>query len=129
MKLITINSKDAPKAIGPYSQAIRMGDFLFTSGQIAIDPRTNEFISEGIEKQTELVLKNLEAVLKEGGASLKSVIKTSVYLKSMKDFPVMNSIYEKFFFENKPARSTVEVASLPKGALVEIDAVAMIEGK
>lgn len=127
MEKVTVNSKDAPKAIGPYNQAVKVGSFIFTSGQISIDPKKNEFEDDSITKQTELVLKNLQAVLKEAGSSLKSVVKTTVYLKNMQDFPFMNSVYEKFFSENPPARTTVEVSALPKGAKIEIDAIALTE--
>ena len=127
MKKIVVNSKNAPKAIGPYSQAIKIGNLVFTSGQIPIDPIKNEFIDDTCERQTEIVLNNLKAVLVEAGASLKSVIKTTVFLKNMQDFSAMNSIYERYFPENSPARSTIEVAGLPKGAKVEIEAIAEIE--
>ena len=127
MKKIIVNSANAPKAIGPYSQAIEIGHLVFTSGQISIDPRTNQFIDDSVTVQTEVVIKNLEAVLKEAGSSLQSVIKTTVFLKSMNDFPAMNSVYEKFFRSNPPSRSTVEVAGLPKGAKVEIEAIALKE--
>ncbi len=119
-----IQTKNAPSAIGPYSQAIMVAHFIFCSGQIGIIPKTGRMV-EGIEKQTEQVLKNLEAVLTEAGAALKNVVKTTVYLKNIADFPKMNEIYAKFFGENKPARATVEVANLPKGALVEIEAIAV----
>ena len=114
----------APAAIGPYSQGIRIGDFLFTSGQIALDPATGEMWSGEIEQETEKTLENIEAILKAGGLSLGHVVKTTVYLADLNHFVRMNQVYEQFFSTNKPARACVQVAALPKGAKVEIDAVA-----
>ncbi len=114
----------APAAIGPYSQGIRIGDFLFTSGQIALDPATGEMWSGEIEQETEKTLENIEAILKAGGLSLGHVVKTTVYLADLNHFARMNQVYEQFFSTNKPARACVQVAALPKGAKVEIDAVA-----
>ncbi len=114
----------APAAIGPYSQGIRIGDFLFTSGQIALDPATGEMCSGEIEQETEKTLQNIEAILKAGGLSLSHVVKTTVYLADLNHFSRMNQVYEQFFSTNKPARACVQVAALPKGAKVEIDAVA-----
>jgi 2-iminobutanoate/2-iminopropanoate deaminase len=114
----------APAAIGPYSQGIRIGDFLFTSGQIALDPATGEMWSGEIEQETEKTLENIEAILKAGGLSLGHVVKTTVYLADLNHFARMNQVYEQFFSANKPARACVQVAALPKGAKVEIDAVA-----
>ena len=114
----------APAAIGPYSQGIRIGDFLFTSGQIALDPATGEMCSGEIEQETEKTLQNIEAILKAGGLSLGHVVKTTVYLADLNHFARMNQVYEQFFSTNKPARACVQVAALPKGAKVEIDAVA-----
>ena len=114
----------APAAIGPYSQGIRIGDFLFTSGQIALDPATGEMCSGEIEQETEKTLQNIEAILKAGGLSLGHVVKTTVYLSDLNHFARMNQVYEQFFSANKPARACVQVAALPKGAKVEIDAVA-----
>ena len=114
----------APAAIGPYSQGIRIGDFLFTSGQIALDPATGEMCSGEIEQETEKTLQNIEAILKAGGLSLGHVVKTTVYLADLNHFVRMNQVYEQFFSSNKPARACVQVAALPKGAKVEIDAVA-----
>ena len=114
----------APAAIGPYSQGIRIGDFLFTSGQIALDPATGEMCSGEIEQETEKTLQNIEAILKAGGLSLTHVVKTTVYLADLNHFSRMNQVYEQFFSTNKPARACVQVAALPKGAKVEIDAVA-----
>ncbi|HEY5163981.1 MAG TPA: RidA family protein [Terriglobales bacterium] len=116
----------APKAIGPYSQAIRANGFVFCSGQIALDPATNQLIEGDVVAQTERVLKNLTAVLQEAGSSLENVVKTTVFLKSMDDFAAMNETYAKFFTHNPPARSTVEAARLPKDVLVEIDVIALL---
>lgn len=122
----TVQTEKAPAAIGPYSQAVFSGGLLFCSGQIPIDPATGKMVEGGIEIQTERVLRNLAAVLEEGGASLQSVVKTTVYLADLSDFPVMNGVYGTFFPENPPARATIEAAKLPAGALVEIDAVASV---
>lgn len=119
-----ITTSQATAAIGPYSQAIRIGDFLYTSGQISLDPETMEMITGDIELETEKVLKNLEAILKAEGLGLNNIIKTTVYLTDLSEFARMNQVYEKFFSETKPARACVEVAALPKGAKVEIDAIA-----
>jgi 2-iminobutanoate/2-iminopropanoate deaminase len=116
----------APKAIGPYSQAIRANGFVFCSGQIALDPGTNQLIEGDVVAQTERVLKNLTAVLQDAGSSLENVVKTTVFLKSMGDFAAMNETYAKFFTHNPPARSTVEAARLPKDVLVEIDVIALL---
>ena len=123
----TVSTGKAPAAIGPYSQAIRSGGFLFCSGQIPLDPATGRLVEGGIESQTERVLRNLAAVLEAGGASLRSVAKTTVYLVDLSDFPAMNKVYGTFFPENPPARATIQVAKLPAGALVEIDAIASVE--
>jgi 2-iminobutanoate/2-iminopropanoate deaminase len=122
-----IATKDAPAAIGPYSQAIKVGDLLFTSGQIALDPPTGDFLNGDITEQTTRVCQNLEAVLAEAGLDFTNVIKTNVFLKSMGDFAAMNAVYAKYFAPEgaiPPARSTVQVAALPKDALVEIECVA-----
>jgi 2-iminobutanoate/2-iminopropanoate deaminase len=119
-----VATKDAPQAIGPYSQAIKAGGFLFSSGQIAIDPSTSQVIQGDVAAQTERVMKNLSAILQAAGLSLRRVVKTTVYLKTMGDFATMNEIYGKHFGEHRPARSTVEVARLPKDVLVEIDVIA-----
>lgn len=118
-----IQTEGAPSAIGPYSQAIQAGDFVFVSGQIAIDPDTGE-IAEGIEKQTEQVMENLNAVLKEAGTDFTQAIKCTIYLSSMEDFATVNEIYGKYLIEPYPARATVEVSRLPKDVLVEIDVIA-----
>jgi 2-iminobutanoate/2-iminopropanoate deaminase len=120
----TVLTGEAPAAIGPYSQAVSSGGFLFCSGQIPLDPATGKMVEGGIEAQTERVLKNLEAVLSAGGSTLASVVKTTVYLTDLADFPAMNAVYGKFFGQAPPARATVQVAKLPAGARVEIDAVA-----
>jgi len=124
MKKKQIQTTQAPSAIGPYSQAIRIGEFLYTSGQIALNPENMEMMNGGIEEETEWVLKNLEAILKADGISLAHVIKTTVYLTDLGEFARVNQVYEKFFGETKPARACVQVAALPKGAKVEIDAIA-----
>ncbi len=120
----TVTTGNAPAAIGPYSQAVSTGGFLFCSGQIPLDPATGKMVEGGIEAQTERVLKNLEAVLAAGGSTLAMVVKTTVYLADLADFPAMNAVYGKFFGQEPPARATVQVAKLPAGAMVEIDAVA-----
>ena len=119
-----IATKNAPQAIGPYSQAIRSGGFVFTSGQVALDPATGNVVAGDVAAQTERVLQNLAAVLAAAGSSLNKVVKTTVFLKSMGDFATMNEVYGKHFGAHRPARSTVEVARLPKDVLVEIDVVA-----
>jgi len=120
-----ISTEKAPKAVGPYSQAVRAGDFIFASGQVAIDPSTGKLIEGGVAEQTRQALKNLSAVLEAAGSSLAQVVKTTVFLTDMDDFAAMNSVYSEFFPTDPPARSTVEVARLPLGALVEIEAVAL----
>lgn len=122
-----IETDKAPKAIGPYSQAIVAGDYLFASGQIAINPETRKLAEGGIKEQTARVFDNLEAILKEYGIDFSRVVKATVYLKDMKDFAEMNAIYAaRFSSEPKPARETVQVAGLPMGALVEISCVAYL---
>lgn len=118
-----IFTKKAPKAIGPYSQAIKAGGFVFCSGQIAIDPKTNEFKPGTIIEETTRVIENLKAVLEQANSGLEKTIKVTVYLLNIDNFTEMNKVYEKYFL-NKPARSTIEVSKLPKGAKVEIDAIA-----
>ena len=121
-----VATKDAPQAIGPYSQAIKAGGFVFSSGQIAIDPATGNVIEGDVAAQTDRVMKNLAAVLAAAGSSLNRVVKTTVFLKSMGDFGTMNEVYGRHFGSHRPARSTVEVARLPKDVLVEIDVVAEV---
>jgi 2-iminobutanoate/2-iminopropanoate deaminase len=121
-----VSTEKAPKAIGPYSQAIRTENLLFTAGQVGLDPMSMELVEGGIEAQTRQVLTNLKHVLETGDSGLKFVVKTTVFLQDMNDFTKMNAIYAEFFPENPPARSTVQVAGLPKGALVEIECVALL---
>jgi 2-iminobutanoate/2-iminopropanoate deaminase len=121
-----VATKQAPQAIGPYSQAIKAGGFLFSSGQIAIDPFTGQVFEGDVAAQTERVMKNLAAILQAAGLGLKNVVKTTVFLKSMGDFATMNEVYGRNFGEHRPARSTVEVARLPKDVLVEIDVIAQL---
>ena len=121
-----VSTEKAPKAIGPYSQAIRIENLVFTAGQVGFDPATMDFVEGGIEAQTRQVLTNLKQVLEAADSGLKFVVKTTVFLKDMNDFAAMNAVYAEFFPENPPARSTVAVASLPKGALVEIECIALI---
>ena len=120
-----ISTNDAPKAIGPYSQAIRANGFIFLSGQTPIDPATQQLISGSIAEQTERVLRNLEAVLKQAGSSMSKVVRCGVFLKDMNDFSAMNEVYGKFFPSNPPARTTIQAAKLPKDCQVEIDAIAL----
>ena len=126
MRREPIKTSNAPAALGPYSQAIKVGDFVYTSGQVAIDPATGELIGGGIAEQTERVLKNVAAVLEAAGSSLDQVVKTLVFLADMDDFSEMNEVYGKFFTAAPPARSTVQAARLPKDARIEIEALALI---
>ncbi|WP_347359099.1 RidA family protein [Bdellovibrio sp.] len=119
-----IQTDNAPKAVGPYSQAVQMGDFLFCSGQIAINPQTGEVFTGDIKTQTEMVLKNVEAVLAAAGMKYSNIVKSTIFLTSMADFAVVNETYAKAFTEAPPARSTVAVAALPKGVNVEIEVIA-----
>jgi 2-iminobutanoate/2-iminopropanoate deaminase len=121
-----IETGKAPAAIGPYSQGILAGDLLFTSGQIPLDPATGSMVAGGIRAETKQVFENLKAVLEAGGASLKDVVKTTVFLSDLSDFSQMNEVYATYFAGEPPARSTVGVAALPRGAKVEIEAVAMV---
>ena len=121
-----ISTKKAPAAIGPYSQAIRVGNLVYTSGQIPIDPATGAFAEGGIKEQTRQSLTNVKAILEEAGTSLANVVKTTVFMADMADFADMNSVYAEFFTEPYPARSAVAVKTLPKGALVEIEVIAEI---
>jgi len=118
-------SKQAPLPVGPYSQAVYAQGVLYISGQIAIDPETNQFVDGTVEIQTKLVLQNLHAILKAKGLDFKNVVKTSIFLKNIADFATVNEIYASVFLENPPARETVEVAALPKNALVEISCIAV----
>jgi len=120
-----IATKEAPQAIGPYSQAIRANGFVFTSGLIPIDPATQQLITGDVAAQTDRVLQNVSAILIAAGSSLEKAVRTTVFLKNMSDFAAMNEVYGRYFTSNPPARSTVEVARLPKDVLVEIDVVAL----
>jgi 2-iminobutanoate/2-iminopropanoate deaminase len=120
-----ISTKDAPQAIGPYSQAIKANGFIFTSGQVAIDPATQQVIAGDISAQTDRVLRNVSEILEAAGSGLGKVVRATVFLKNMNDFTAMNAVYGKYFSSAPPARSTVEVARLPKDVLVEIDVIAL----
>ncbi len=126
MTLRTIQTSSAPAAIGPYSQGIVANGFLFTAGQIALDPATGQVVDGDVVAQAEQVLRNLRAILKEAGADWKDVVKTTVYLQEMADFPRVNEVYARVMGEARPARSTVQVAGLPRGVLVEVDAVVVV---
>ena len=121
-----ISTKNAPSAIGPYSQAVKAGNLLFISGQIPLDPATGEVVEANIQTQTTRSLNNLKAILEQAGGSLASVVKTTVFLKSMDDFAEMNAVYQSFFQTECPARSAVQVGKLPKDVLVEIEAIAAL---
>ena len=121
-----VQTNQAPKAIGPYEQAIKANGFIYTAGQIPIDPKTGNFVEGGITAQTRQVLENLKAILEAGGSTLERVVKATVFLKNTADFAAMNEVYEQYLGAVKPARSTVAVAELPRGALVEIDLVALV---
>jgi 2-iminobutanoate/2-iminopropanoate deaminase len=121
-----VSTKNAPAAIGPYSQAVKLGNLVFTSGQIPVEPASGEIIPGGVEAQSRQVLKNLEEVLKAAGTALNNVLKTTLFIKDMDDFALINEVYTKFFGVEPPARSCVEVARLPKDVLIEIEAIAYI---
>ncbi len=121
-----IATEDAPKAIGPYSQAIKLGSLLFTSGQIPLDPATGELVEGDFDTMARRVFMNLEAVLSAAGGTFANVLKTTVFLKNLSDFPALNAVYSEYFGEHKPARSTVAVAQLPLDSLVEIELIASI---
>jgi 2-iminobutanoate/2-iminopropanoate deaminase len=121
-----IKTENAPGAIGPYSQAVKVGEFVFVSGQIPIDPATGNFVSEEVAAQTEQVLKNLQAVLEAAGSGLDEVVKTTVFLADMNDFVAMNEVYARYFTQDFPARATVQAARLPKDARVEIEAIGLV---
>jgi 2-iminobutanoate/2-iminopropanoate deaminase len=120
-----VSTKDAPQAIGPYSQAVKANGFVFTSGQIAIDPATQQVVAGDVAAQTERVLQNVSGILEAAGSGLGKVVRSTVFLKDMNDFAAMNQVYGKYFSSAPPARSTVEVARLPKDVLVEIDVIAL----
>jgi 2-iminobutanoate/2-iminopropanoate deaminase len=126
MSKIAISTTSAPAAIGPYSQAVRVGDFLFTSGQIALHPKTGEIVMGGVEAETRQVLKNLTEVLAAGGATWADVAKTTIFLADLADFSIVNRLYWEVATTPAPARSTVQVAALPRGARVEIEAIAFL---
>jgi 2-iminobutanoate/2-iminopropanoate deaminase len=126
MPIETVATSGAPRAIGPYSQALRAGGFLFTAGQVGFDPATGELVDGGIGEQTRQVLQNIRAILEAGGSGLAQVVKTTVFLVDMADFAAMNEVYADVFGTHRPARSTVAVAGLPRGARVEIEAVAAV---
>jgi 2-iminobutanoate/2-iminopropanoate deaminase len=122
-----IKTEKAPKAIGPYSAGVKTEQFIYTAGQLGIVPETGNIIDGGVESETRQSLTNIKNILEEGGSSLNWVVKTTVFLRDMNDFSLMNSIYAEFFLDAPPARSTVQVAALPKGAAVEIEAIALVE--
>jgi 2-iminobutanoate/2-iminopropanoate deaminase len=121
-----VRTDKAPAAVGPYSQGVKVGKFVFTAGQVAIDPAAGKIVAEDIAGQTHQVMSNLKAVLRKAGSDLDKVVKTTVFLQNMDDFSAMNAVYGDYFGKKPPARSTVEVGKLPLGALVEIEAVALI---
>lgn len=122
-----ITTEQAPAAIGPYSQAIKIGNLIFTSGQIPVDPASGKIVEGGVARQTERAIANLQAVLNAAGVTLEDVVKTTLYIKDMNDFGTVNEVYGNYFAKEPPARSCVEVARLPKDVLVEIEAVAVVE--
>jgi 2-iminobutanoate/2-iminopropanoate deaminase len=124
---VVVSAPEAPKALGPYSHAIKAGPFVFTSGQTGLNPVTNSLVEGGVEAETRQVLNNLKVVLEAAGSSLALAVKTSVFLKDMADFARMNAIYAEYFNENPPARTTVQVAALPKNGAVEIEVVALLK--
>jgi 2-iminobutanoate/2-iminopropanoate deaminase len=124
MRPQAISPAEAPKAVGPYSVAVRIGDFLFASGQIPLDPANGALVTSGIEAQTERVLENIKVVLQDQGLGFGNVVKTTVFMTNLADFAAMNNVYGRYFLEPFPARSTVQVAALPKGAAVEIEIIA-----
>ena len=124
-----VSSHRAPSAIGPYSQAVRVPNLLFVSGQIPLDPMTGELVAGGAAEQTTRVMENLGAILEAGGTSFASVVKTTIYLTNLEDFATVNATYGGYFDTSPPARATVQVAALPKGACVEIDAIAVLDGE
>lgn len=121
-----VATEDAPKAIGPYSQAVKANGFVFTSGQIALDPATGNLVEGSFEEQVHRVFRNLEAVLKEAGSSFDRVVKATVYVSNLSNFQTLNTIYAEYFGDHKPARTTIEASALPKGGAVEIDLVALV---
>ena len=126
MDKLVIQADKAPKALGPYSVANRAGDFVFTSGQLGLDPETGELVAGGVEAETRQALTNLRSILEAAGTGMDKVLKTTVFLRDMDDFTRMNAIYAEFFMANYPARSTVQVAALPRNATVEIELIAIV---
>ena len=126
MVIQRISTESAPKALGPYSQGIRAGQLLFVSGQVPVDPATGELVAGTIATQTRRALENIGEILRAGGASFQQVVRTTVYLADLADFPAMNEAYATFFTAPQPARSTIQAANLPKGARIEIDAIAFL---
>jgi 2-iminobutanoate/2-iminopropanoate deaminase len=122
-----ISTQNAPAAVGPYSQAVRVGNMVFTAGQIGMDPAQGQLVGDDAPTQAEQALKNVKAVLEAAGSSLDQVVKTTVFLKNMADYTGVNEVYARFFPQNPPARSAVEVAALPRGALVEIEALGLVD--
>lgn len=122
-----ISTKNAPAAIGPYSQAVKVGNLLFTSGQMPVNPKTGIMVVDDIKKATERSLENIKAILEEAGTTLDKVIKTTVFIKDMNDFAAVNEVYGKYFTTNQPARSCVEVARLPKDCSIEIEVIALLD--
>ena len=120
-----VNTEKAPKAVGPYSQAIKVGNLVFCSGQLGLDPKTNNLV-EGLENQTKQVLANMKAIIEESGSSIENVVKTTIFLTNIQDFALVNEIYANFFSSPFPARSTIEVSNLPKGACIEIECIAKV---
>ena len=129
MKKKIVHTDDAPAAVGPYSQAVKIGKLVYTAGQIPLDPATGKMVEGDVQAQTDQVLQNLQAVLEAAGSSLSNVVKTTVFLQDMADFAAMNEVYGRYFDKKPPARSAVEVAALPLGAQVEIEAVALVKKK
>lgn len=127
IKKIVIQTKQAPTPVGPYEQGIKAGNFLFTAGQIPKDPASGRMVTGDIEAQTRQVIDNLKAVLEAGGSSLERAVKVNVYLKDLKDFAGMNQVFEEYFPNSKPARTTVEVAGLPLGVSIEVDIIALCD--
>lgn len=129
MSKTVVHTEKAPAAIGPYSQGVIANGLLFTAGQIALDPATGQVVAGGVTEQTERVLQNLVAIFDSAGTSWKNVVKTTVFLQDMRDFPTVNEVYTRMIGEARPARSTVAVAGLPRGVLVEIEAIAIVDTK
>ncbi len=123
-----VETKGAPRAIGPYSQAIKIGNLLFISGQIGIDPATGELVKGGVEEEVKRIMENIKAILHEASATFDNVIKTTIFLKDINDFPRVNEIYGRYFSDNPPARSTIGVSQIPRGANIEIEAIAWVVG-